>query len=190
VTLKQSGDYVQLGLTGYNVTNAELDLGGRGSDTIDFRNKEQISLTLDYFLDTNWGTHQLKAGYTKTENERLYNLAYTGDGAQYTSIGTQNTGATVDSYMNDIWTGDRDFSEDDIPRLITGMASSSDSAYFLSLLDTDNSGVIDEAEVRALTFGSTAGNPNSMVNVYRIAQTEQSPLAFYTKGKAFFVQDS
>lgn len=174
----------------YAATNAETDLGGRGSNIIDFRNKDQVLLTVDYFLDTNWGTHEFKAGYVGTENERLYNLVYSGDGAQYTSIGTQNMGATLDSYVNDVWLGDRDASEDDFQRIIDGMASSSDSAYFLGLLDADNSGDINAAELSALTFNSTTGNPGGMVNVYRINQTQQAPLSFQTEGKAFFIQDS
>lgn len=34
------------------ITNAETDLGGRGQNTITFRNRDDIGLTLEYFLDS------------------------------------------------------------------------------------------------------------------------------------------
>lgn len=176
--------------TGIPVTNAETDRGGRGSDTIDFRNKDTASLTLEYFLDTNLGTHELKGGYTETKNERKYDLVYTGDGAQYTSIGIQNAGTPLSGYVSGTWTGARDLSEDDYQRIIDGMARSSYSAYFLGLLDSDSSGAISEAELAALQFSSTAGNPDGQVSVYRINQASTAPLSFKTEGKAYYLQGS
>ena len=70
------------------------------------------------------------------------------------------------------------------------MAASADSAYYLGLLDTDGSGVIDTAEMGALVFNSTQGNPNGVTNVYKIEQTVQAPTTFKTEGDAFFIQDS
>jgi hypothetical protein len=172
---------------GYAATNAETDLGGSGSNRIDFRNKDQQTITAEYFLDTPYGTHNIKSAYSETQNERLYDLVYTGDGAQYTSIGGQNAGASLDSYANDSWLGDRDVSEDDYQRILDGMAN---APGFLALLDSDASGAIDAAELSALTFNSTAGNPGGMVNVYRINQTQKAPLAFKTEGNAFYIQDS
>jgi hypothetical protein len=175
---------------GVAATNAETDLGGLGSDRVDFRNKDQQSLTVEYFLDTAYGTHNIKGGYSETQNERKYDLVYTGDGAQYTSIGTANSGATLDSYVNDTWLGERDVSGDDFQRIIDGMAASGNAAAFRALLDTDHDGTISFAELGALTFNSTSGNPGGQVNVYRINQTQKAPLSFKTEGNAFYIQDS
>ena len=173
------------------VTNADTQLGGFGQDTIDFRNKEAISLTLQYFLETDsFGYHDIKFGYTRTENERNTNLVYSGDGAQYTSIGLQNAGTTLDEYTSGTWTGPRSVSQDDYQRIIDAMEASAAANDYLALLDADSSGAIDLDEVGALTLSSTAGNPHDVVNVYRIVQTEQAPLSFKTKGDAFFIQDS
>lgn len=176
--------------TGINVTNADTDRGGRGSNTIDFRNKDTRSITVEYFLDTSFGYHEFKGGYTQTTNERLYDLQYSGDGAQYTSIGTQNAGTQLKDYVSGTWTGERDLSEDDYQRIIDGMASGSNKAYFLGLLDADGSGGISAAEMGNLRFNATTGNPHSQVNVYRINQTQTAALSFKTEGDAFFLQDS
>ncbi len=175
---------------GTTVTNAQLSLGGRGSDTIDFRNKESWGVTAEYFLDTPWGSHEIKGGFSRIENERKYDLVYTGDGAQYTSIGTFNSGATLNSYVNNVWQGERDVSSDDFARIISAMAASTDAAYYRGLLDTNTNGTISTAELEALRFNSTAGNPGGQVNVYRIDQVQAAPLSFVTKGRVFFLQDS
>ena len=51
------------------------------------------------------------------------------------------------------------------------MAGSPDEAYFLGLLDTDDSGDIDDAELGAYALSAATGNPKGEVNVYRIAQS-------------------
>lgn len=177
--------------TGVVVTNADTQLGGAGSDTIDFRNKDSINLTVEYFVDTGMGSHEFKAGYSQITNEYNRNLIYTGpDRAQYTSMGLINTGLMLDDYTSGTWTGDRDVSQDDYQRIIDAMAASSDSGYFLNLLDADMSGTIDAAEMGGLVLDQTTGNPNGHVNVYRIVQSQQGPTNFKTEGDAFFLQDS
>lgn len=172
------------------VTNADTDLGGAGSNLIDFRNKQSTNLTFEWFLDAGPGVHNIKAGYSQITNEFNRDLVYTGDGAQYSSIGLADSGAALDDYTSLSWTGETDIVADDYPRMILAMEGSSDYAYFLTLLDTDASGDISEAEMGALTLDQTTGNPNNVVNVYRIAQVESGPTNYKTKGDAFFVQDS
>jgi hypothetical protein len=176
--------------SGVAVTNADTQLGGAGSNTITFRNKDAINLTAEYFLDTGMGSHEIKVGYSQIENQYNRDLIYTGDGAQYTSIGNVNSGIMLSDYTSGTWTGDRDISEDDYQRIIDAMAASPDSAYFLGLLDGDTSGDISLAEMGTLVLDQTAGNPHSAVNVYRIAQTVAGPTNFKTEGDAFFIQDS
>ena len=60
-------------------------------------------------------------GYSQIKNERNLNLIYTGDGAQYTSLGSENSGLTIDEYVGNTgdftFTGDRDVSFDDYRRV-------------------------------------------------------------------------
>ncbi|MEQ8205439.1 MAG: TonB-dependent receptor, partial [Woeseia sp.] len=183
-------DVAYTGAAAVGITNADTQKGGSGSNTITFRNKESVNLIAEYFLDTAYGSHEFKAGYSQVTNEYNRDLIYTGDGAQYSSMGIGNSGLTLADYTSGTWTGDRDVSEDDYQRIIDAMAASPDSAYFLGLLDSDSSGVIDAAEMGALVLNSAAGNPNGEVNVYKIEQTEAGPTNFKTEGDVFFIQDS
>jgi len=175
---------------GVTVTNADTLKGGSGSNVITFRNKESINLSLEWFLDTGFGSHEIKTGYSVIDNEYNRDLIYTGDGAQYTSLGLPNIGYTADQYNTGTWTGSKDFSQDDYQRVIDAMAASSDSAYFLGLLDTSGDGTIDLTEMGQLVFDQTTGNPDGEVNVYKIEQTVAGPTNFKTEGTAFYLQDS
>ncbi|PCH62984.1 MAG: TonB-dependent receptor [SAR86 cluster bacterium] len=167
----------------YAASSAETDLGGSGYNQMDLRNKDQQTITVEYFLDSNYGSHTIKSGYSETQNERFFDAYYSGDGAQYTSLNTQNLGANLESYISNNWLSSS-------AEIIDAMATNSNSAYFLNLLDSDNSGEISYAELDALTFNSTAGNPSGMVNVYRINETQRAPLSVRTEGNAFYIQDS
>lgn len=173
---------------GYDATNAETDLGGKGTSSLQYRDKEELSITGEYFWDTNWGTHNIKASYKDTENERGVDAPYTGDGSIYTSIGAINSGVSLDTYANDInWVGDRDISEDDYARILTAM---NNAPNYLALLDTSGDGDISDAELSQLRFDSGAGNPGGHINTYRIAQTVQAPVTYLSEGTTWYVQDS
>jgi hypothetical protein len=188
--LSSRNDVAFTGAAAVGVTNADTQLGGSGSNTITFRNKDSINLIAEYFLDTGMGSHEFKAGYSQTKNEYNRDLVYTGDGAQYSSMGLDNSGLTLADYTSGTWTGDRDVSEDDYQRIIDAMAASPNAAGFLALLDGDSSGDISLAEMGTLVLDSTAGNPNGQVNVYKIEQTVAGPTNFKTEGDTFFIQDS
>ena len=170
---------------------ADLSRGGRGSNTFEFRNRESLQLTLDYFLDTdNFGSHEFKAGLNRTTNTRKLDFQYTGDGAQYSSIANANSGMTLGEYTDGSLTGATDIVTDDYDRIHTAMENSANYANYLSLLDTDNSGAISDEELSALTFSNTAGNPSNTVNVYRIDMIKTEAVEFETKGTTVFVQDT
>jgi len=177
--------------TDSTVTNLETDLGGGGLNSIDFRNKDSINLTLEYFLDTNFGSHEIKAGYSQVENDRLLTAVTPGpENAIYTSIGNADSGTTMDEYVTVSWTGETDITDQDFTEIIAAMAGSPNSGDFLTAFDADMSGDISEAEVGTLVFDQTTGNPHDQVNVYRIARTQQGATNFSTEGDVFFVQDT
>jgi hypothetical protein len=175
---------------GVTVENTETDLGGYGNDLEWFKNKDSINLTLEYFADTNFGSHEIKAGYSNQTNEHFLNDVYTGDGAKYKSIASINSGVTLDEYGDGTWQGSTGIVSDDYLRIIAGMEASANYAAFLGALDTDASGDLSETEIGAMVMDSTAGNPNGQVNAYRIVQSVKGPQNLSTEGQTFFVQDS
>ncbi len=154
-------------------TQSDTDLGGLGSDTLRERNKESFYVNAEYYLDTNdFGYHTIEVGYSAETNENITNSVYTGDSAQYTSIGAADAGTTYNDYANaDGWIGNRDLSDDDAARISAATG-------------------IPEADVANIVFNSTMGNPTGDVNVYRIIQTEQAESKLETKGQSFYIQDS
>ena len=173
------------------VTNADTDKGGAGSDTIQFRNKDEFRLDVQWFVETGPVSHEIKAGYLKTMNESFVNRVTTGDGANYTSLGFANAGITLDDYTGpDPFTGERDIIDEDYADIIQAIDESADRAFFLSLLDADSSGDVSTAELGAYVLDSTDGNPTGDVNVYRILQSQQGPTLFETEGDTFYVQDT
>ncbi|WP_286272483.1 TonB-dependent receptor [Thalassotalea hakodatensis] len=173
-----------------NPTQSQTDQGGLGADTLRDRNKENVYINFEYYFDTAFGEHTIETGFEWETNENITNSVYTGDGAQYNSIGTGDAGATLGDYANGSWTGEKALSSTDYQRIQEAMEGSSDSAYYLNLLDANSDGSISEDELESLTFGSTSGNPNDAVNVYRIQQTQQAESKMETKGKIFYFQDS
>ncbi|MBU3004291.1 TonB-dependent receptor [Paraglaciecola arctica] len=153
-------------------TQSDTDLGGLGSDTLRYRNKESAYVNIEYYLDTDFGFHTIEAGYSAETNENITNEVYTGDGAQYTSIAASDAGVTFAEYtdVNSAWVGVKDLSEDDINRI------------------ADETG-IDAADVPGIVFDSTAGNPTGDVNAYRIIQTQQAESKLETEGQTFYIQD-
>jgi len=173
-----------------SLTNVDTDFGGLGSDVIRFRNKDSINLTLEYFLDTAKGSHDIKFGYSDIENESSTDLVYTGDGSQYTSMAIRHSGFTFDDYTSaSSWNGTQRITFEDYDDIVDGMMTA-DAAYFIGVLDTSGNGIIEEAEVGAWALTSTAGNPSGDVNVYRIEQTVIAPSILHTEGQAFFLQDT
>lgn len=176
---------------GGNPTGRDLSLGGGGSDSITSRDGTEFKVTAEYYLDTNsFGSHEFKAGYSQTESVYKTSLEYTGDGAQYTSIPGQNTGTTFGEYVGAGWTGTTDISDSDsdVNGILDAMKGA-DNAYYLGLLDTDNNGDISRAELDALVFNSTAGNPDGLNNVYRINMTQTAPVEMSIEGQVLFIQD-
>jgi hypothetical protein len=164
-------------------TLAARNKGGSGSNSINFSNKDELSVTYDF----NINNHEIKVGYLKTENERLENLVYTGDSAQYTSIGASDIGTSYDEYLNTTWNGVTDVSADDEARVLT---AGNAIASFVTAYDTDASGAVDATELAAATYNSTSGNPTGDVNVYRILQVQKAPLTLRSEGQAMFIQDT
>lgn len=179
-------------------TLATRSQGGGGTQTITERNRDEFGLNLQYWLDTSFGSHTFKFGYTDSQNEYFRDSRITGpDKARYTSIAAGNAGVSFAEFVGAGWSGSRAIVTSDIPRIIgsTGgfgiaNASATDKAYFTALLDTNKDGVVSPAEVNAYKFTSTAGNPTGQVNNYRIREVSAAPYTVQSQGKTLFLQDT
>src|SRR6185436_14669002 len=62
---------------------------------------------------------------------------------------------------------------------------------FYAAYDTNANGTITADELAAaLRYNSTAGNPQNVVNYYRIAQTQDGAQDFKADGLSFYLQDA
>ncbi len=131
----------------------------------------------------------MKAGVSRTENE-LFDDFRPSNGVTYQSIALDDSGTTFADYSNlDTWTG-RDFnlSTDGAP-IIAGIDASPNRAAIYGLLDTSGDGVISQAELGALTFSDTTGNPHGQVNARRV-RTDAAPYTVNSKGTSAYLQDT
>lgn len=177
---------------GGNPTNADLQLGGFGTSTDIWRNRNEFGLTGEYFLDTSWGSHAFKAGFTVTDNEEKTDATRTGpDAATYASIAAKDAGVTFADYGSLVWTGTRSvFLADISPRIIPAINNSPDKNYYYGILGVAPGGTLTYDDLADYRFTSTAGNPNGQVNAYRIKRTTNAPFGVKSKGRVFYVQDS
>ncbi|HAT42549.1 MAG TPA: TonB-dependent receptor [Rheinheimera sp.] len=164
-------------------------LGGRGSNFVEFRDRKEYKLTAEYVLDAGAsGTHTFKSGISRVDTGDFQDDQFDG-GVQYTSI---NQGATLQQYLAAGWQGSRQIVSADSSRLINAIMSDSNpnKAAHLALLDTDHNNTISVAELGALNFNSTAGNPNNVYNVYRVVEAQTAPVEMKIQGTNFYVQDT
>src|SRR5690606_3689627 len=82
-------------------TNADLQQCGYGTSTETWRNRDEFGVSLEYWLDTSWGSHSFKAGYTQSDNDYTEDARYTGaDSALYRSIAIGSAGVTFDEFTD------------------------------------------------------------------------------------------
>ena len=172
-------------------TAAEQQQGGGGTDTETWRNKDEFGLSLEYWLDTAYGSHAFKGGYIVSENTYKESQVFTGpDRALYTSVGKEFSGISFQDFVTGTWSGARSIVNVDVARIQNSINASADKAYYLGILDTDADGSVSDAEMRAYKFTGTAGNPTGELNNYRIRQRTVAPYNVQTKGKSFYLQDT
>jgi len=174
--------------TGAVRTYEEENIGGAGANTERFRNKDEWGVNFEYYLDTRWGSHTFKAGYTMTENESIVEGLVPGD-VTYTSVSTRYPGATFGQIANSEFTLSP-VTIDDSPRVIAGINASANRAALYAIVDTNNNGVLSDAEINAIAFNNTAGNPGGQINALRTLRTQNGVNNVGSKGQSFFIQDS
>jgi hypothetical protein len=172
-------------------TLADEQLGGFGQNFPEFRPTKQARVFAQYQL----GTHRLKAGYEWQQRGNDRDLLYvpSSDRSQYTSIANIYGSATAASIANSTLWSTRQFNVNnasDYVGLINRINTLPNRAAFYSQYDTDGNGTITAAELgQSLLFNSTAGNPNGMLNYYRITMTNTGLQSQKFRANGFYLQD-
>jgi hypothetical protein len=168
-------------------TLEQRSLGGAGGDTIRFRNRDEYGLNGEYFLETGFGTHTIKAGYMFTENSSFIDSAVSNPDS-YSSLAAQYAGVdfvtAVASGPN--WTA-RPIVAGDMSRLIDGITA---NATARASVDTNADGVVTSAEVNAITFSNTADSPYGNVALYRTLRVATGAYEVKSEGQSAYIQDT
>jgi hypothetical protein len=171
-------------------TLAQRQLGGYGSNLETHRDRDEYGLNLEYYLDTSFGSHTIKAGYTDSKNTYSENGTVPG-GATYASAAAIYSGVDWLSYSTGSgavngWTT-RSVTSTDNARIIAGLDANPAAK---ASLDVNNDGTVTVAELNAMTFTDTTGNPYGNVNVYRALRTVSGAYSVDSEGQTIYLQDS
>ena len=181
----------------------DIQLGGAGSNNISERDSEFIRGSVEGIFDTGFGSHTLKLGLESEDHINFRNNQFV-NGAQYNSIGNIYApgGVTAGEVASSCsgagaatcftaFTFNAGNTSDRNGLLATINASTgADRTFFFNLLDTDHDGAISNAELLAMRFSSTAGNPNGQINYRRIIEVQSGPQETMTEGSVAYLQDT
>ena len=174
-------------------TLEQRQLGGAGSDFEEHRDREEYGINAEYYLDTNFGSHTFKIGYVNSKN--IYDQVDTvPGGVQYASLAAAYAGKNYADYTGLVQNNvtppamtSRSFTQNDNARIIEAIEG---NANALASVDTNGDGEVSTAELNALTFSDTAGNPYGNINTYRALRTVDGPYEVSSEGQAFYIQDT
>lgn len=173
---------------GDTYTYEEANIGGAGTNTLRNRNRDEWGISAEYFLDTSFGSHSIKAGYTRSTSDNIVEGTVSGD-ATYTSLSDRYPGTTFAELAGTGFTS-AVFSADDRARIRDGIDNASNSAALYGIVDADSDGVITDDEIDAITFSDTAGNPGGQINSYRSLRVQNGVNAVGSEGQSFYIQDT
>ncbi len=179
---------------GESFTSAEETLGGAGVNIIENRATESWRASLEYLFDTGWGDHSLKAGVVSTDSNLLEDESTAGDPpATYISLSTNarlcavlgTCGGSTDTWS----TADFGTSTDETQGFRENL-SSGQMSTLIGLWDDNGNDFLDDDEIRNnMTFGSTAGNPNGLINYTRDLQVASGLNEKGSESLHYYIQD-
>ena len=184
---------------GVDFTSAEERLGGSGLDDDNFRATDSVRASLEYLFDTSWGDHSLKFGIVDGTSTLHEDRRTVGDPpATYISlngkgtvgpivlcevVGTGNCGGNPWS------TVDFGVSTDEVNGFNEGLSDSQRNTL-LGLWDDNGNGALDQDEIlNNMTFASTAGNPEGLINYTRDLETKAGVSQKGSEFTHYYVQD-
>lgn len=172
---------------------AQRQQGGLGSNLATNRNRDEYGLNGEYYLDTDFGSHTIKSGYTYTENSYAENGTVPGN-VTYASLDPQYAGTSFAQYAGTIptgtpgWTARSFTTTADGGRILT--AINNDPVAKATITDANANGTIEQSELDTLLFSNTTGNPYGNVNVYRALRSVSGPYEVTSEGQTFYLQDT
>ena len=182
--------------------------GGQGDQDAETRGTQATRGSLEFFFDTSWGDHSLKVGADFSEYNDFVDLNYI-DGSNtsgYVSLDSRYAGRGIsnqDIIANFTQQNFDASNPSDYGGFITtlGTLSATQQSAIRSAYDrgcssagctgTAGDGVISQDELSEhMTYNSTAGNPDGMVNYGRREQLNSAPAETSSEGSIYFVQDT
>lgn len=181
---------------GVDFGSGEEVLGSLGADVLVSRTNSSERGSVEYLFDTGWGDHAVKAGIVSSESELFEDTRSIGDPpAIFLSLSptggpielcailgvcTPSPWSTVDFGVSS--DESQGFRENLTPGQMTTL---------LGLWDNNGNGFLDEAEIiNNMTFGSTSGNPNGLINYTRDLETSPGANLKASESLHYFLQDS
>ncbi|MCP4204085.1 MAG: TonB-dependent receptor [bacterium] len=174
-------------------------LGGDGNNDGDTRGTESLRGSLEYLFDSSWGDHSIKFGFDFAEATEFEDENYvggTGGTNDWTSLDTRYLGQNISNQdiVENFTTVFFDaLTTDDYVGFIEGLdrLSATDQATVFAAYDTNNDGTISQAELAAnMTYNSTAGNPDGLINYSRRQQTASGAATGFIEGTTYYLQDN
>jgi hypothetical protein len=185
---------------GVSFTSAEETLGGNGQDEFDNRATDSVRASLEYLFDTSWGDHAIKLGISDGTSTLYENPQFTGDpAAQYLSLNPRGTNGAIalceivgTCSASGPWsTVDFGVSSDEVNGFNEALSQSQLQTLIGLGWDTNGNGFLDQSEIQNnMTFASTAGNPNGLVNYTRDLQTQAGISSKGSEFTHYYIQDS
>lgn len=168
-------------------TLAQRALGGQGGATLRNRDRDEYGLNAEYFLDSRFGTHTIKAGYTFTENSTMIDSGLSNPDI-YQSLAARYAGTSFATAVSSGpgWTA-RPIVAGDMTRLIAGITA---NATARASVDTNGDGVITSAEVNAITFNTTNDSPYGNIALYRTNRVASGAYEVKSEGHTLYLQDT
>ena len=176
---------------GTDFTSDEERLGGFGSDIFITRANEAQRASLEYLFDTGWGDHIAKIGGRLFESELAEDIQGIGDPPvdDYVSLDPIGRAITLDEVVSGYSTVEFGQSPDETQGLTENLTAAQ-KATLLAEWDDNGNGVLDHQEiVDNMTFSSTAGNPNGLINYTRDLQVEEGANVKGSESWAAYLQD-
>lgn len=185
---------------------AQRSQGGAGSNLETHRDREEYGINGEYFLDTDFGSHTFKAGYVFSENTYGENGTVPGN-VTYASLASQYAGTSFAQYAGTIptgtpgWTARSFTTTADAGRILCalngpttancvnnfpGFAGNAAARASMGVPTGD----VTQAQLDAVLFSDTAGNPYGNVNVYRALRTVSGPYEVTSEGQSIYLQDT
>ncbi|MFL6247981.1 MAG: carboxypeptidase regulatory-like domain-containing protein [Thermoanaerobaculia bacterium] len=192
---------------------SQSQLGGFGSNNISERDSEFYRGTIEGIFDTGFGSHTIKLG-GEAENhinfrdsnfiglQTLNSLGAVYVGQNVTaaevvrscrdSSGAVLTGprAALCSFNNQTFVHSNASDRNGLLNTINNQLSSADRAAVYAFLDTDHDGTISPAEIAAMTFNNTSGNPGGQINFTRSLQVSSGAQETKAEGQTVYLQDT